>query len=293
MARAAECVVRHDNYRVVIMDNSELLDRNLLDRVAEHVGVLEPDVRQQDDARADDVRGVVPAAEPCLDDGDVDACLGERVEGGGGDRLELRRTDALGCRANARQRRGEVRRQAVDPDPLAPRPHMWRERRPDGEAFGEQQLLDRDRSRRLPVRPDHVDGRVVRSCGSPSCGEQGLHPVEPEAVLGRFTVLPSTPRRLITRRTPAPRHARSPRPGSAVGAGSRSSRRHRIAARAVARSASSRSYAVRRCSIRRAFGPRPLGPASRAAPSRRPAPPRTASRRCRGEDVRPRTRRSS
>ena len=126
-------VVRYDNYRVVIMDNSELLDRNLLDRVAEHVGVLEPDVRQQDDPRADDVRCVVPAAEPCLDDGDVDACLGERVEGGGGDRLELRRIDALGCGANARQRRGQVGRRAVDPDPLAPRPHVGRERCPDGE----------------------------------------------------------------------------------------------------------------------------------------------------------------
>ena len=92
------------------MDNSKLLDRNLLDRVAEHVGVLEPDVREQDDARADDVRCVVPAAEPGLDDRDVDACLGERVEGGGGDRLELRRADALGRRANARERRGQVRR---------------------------------------------------------------------------------------------------------------------------------------------------------------------------------------
>ncbi len=70
-----ERVVRYDNYRVVTMDNSELLDRDFLDRVAEHVGVLEPDVREQDDARADDVRGVVPAAEPGLDDRDVDACL--------------------------------------------------------------------------------------------------------------------------------------------------------------------------------------------------------------------------
>ena len=35
-----ERVVRYDNHRVVTMDNSELLDRDLLDRVAEHVGVL-------------------------------------------------------------------------------------------------------------------------------------------------------------------------------------------------------------------------------------------------------------
>ena len=85
------------------MDNSELLGRDLLDRLAEHVGVLEPDVREQDDARADDVRGVVAAAEPGLDDRDVDMCLGERSEGGGRDRLELRRADAL-CRRAARAR---------------------------------------------------------------------------------------------------------------------------------------------------------------------------------------------
>ena len=166
------------------MDNSELLGRDLLDRVAEHVGVLEPDVREQDDARADDVRGIVPAAEPGLDDRDVDvAPAANAVEGGGSDRLELRRADALGRRPNARERRRQVRRQAVDPDPLAPRPHVWRERRPDREPFGEQQLLDRDRRRRLPVRPDDVDGRVGE-LRIAELGEQCLHAIEPEAVLG-------------------------------------------------------------------------------------------------------------
>ena len=41
--------------------------------VAEHVGVLEPDVREQDDVRAEHVRRVEAPAEPGLDDGDVDS----------------------------------------------------------------------------------------------------------------------------------------------------------------------------------------------------------------------------
>ena len=41
----------------------------------------------------------------------------------------------LGRRANARERRRQVGRVAVDPDPLAPRPHVRRERRPDREPF--------------------------------------------------------------------------------------------------------------------------------------------------------------
>ena len=47
----------------------------------------------------------------------------------------------------------------------------------------EQQLLDRDRRRRLPVRPDDVDGRVGELRVA-ELGEERLHPVEPEAVLG-------------------------------------------------------------------------------------------------------------
>ena len=60
------------------------------------------DVREQHDPRAQDVGGVVTAAEPCLDDGGVDPGLGERGERGGRDRLELRRPERaprLGARA--------------------------------------------------------------------------------------------------------------------------------------------------------------------------------------------------
>ena len=98
----AKRVVRQDHYRVVSMDNSELLRRDLLDRLAEDVGVLEPDVRQQDDPGAEDVRRVVAAAEAGLDDGDVDLRVGERGQRGSGDRLELRRADLLRRRPDAR-----------------------------------------------------------------------------------------------------------------------------------------------------------------------------------------------
>ena len=72
-------------------DDRELLGRDRLARLAEHVGVLERDVRQHDDPRVEDVRRVEPAAEPGLDDGDVDLARGELGERGGGEHLELRR----------------------------------------------------------------------------------------------------------------------------------------------------------------------------------------------------------
>src|SRR6478752_3016601 len=115
-----ERVVRYDNYRVFIMDNSKFFDSNLLDRLAEHVGVLEPDVGEKNDARVDYVGRVVAPTEPGLDDRNVDMGIGERREGGGADRLELGRVDTLCRRANAGERRQKVGRVAVDPDPLAP-----------------------------------------------------------------------------------------------------------------------------------------------------------------------------
>ena len=61
------------------MDNSELLRRDLLDRLAENVRVLEPDARQQHDLRAQHVRRVVPPAETRLDDRDVDLAAANAV----------------------------------------------------------------------------------------------------------------------------------------------------------------------------------------------------------------------
>ena len=60
----------HD--RAARLDDRELLGRDRLARLAEHVHVVERDAREDDDAGLEDVRRVVPAAESGLDDGDVD-----------------------------------------------------------------------------------------------------------------------------------------------------------------------------------------------------------------------------
>ena len=59
-------------------------------RRAEPARVLEPDVGEHHDRRAEHVGGVVAAAEAGLDDGDLDALARELGERGGGQQLELR-----------------------------------------------------------------------------------------------------------------------------------------------------------------------------------------------------------
>ncbi len=66
-----ERVVGKNDDRVRRRDG-EFLGCDRLERVAEDVGVVEPDVREEHDAGSKDVRRVVAAAEPGLDDGDVD-----------------------------------------------------------------------------------------------------------------------------------------------------------------------------------------------------------------------------
>ena len=172
--------VREDDGRAGLRDG-ELLGRDLLEGVAEHVGVLEPDVRQQDDARAKHVRRVVPAAETRLDHCDVDGGVREGCERGRGDRFELRRAELLRGGADAADCGLEVRLPSFQPDPLGPAYDVRRDRRADTQSFGEEQLLDRHRGRRLAVRPDDVDRRV-RELRVPDRGEQRAHAVEPEAV---------------------------------------------------------------------------------------------------------------
>ena len=94
------------------LHDGELLGGDRLARVAEHVHVVERDVREHDDPRAQDVRRVVAAAEPRLDHGDVDLRLGECEERRRGDDLELRRVPRM--RPHPRDGRVEVRLGAVD-----------------------------------------------------------------------------------------------------------------------------------------------------------------------------------
>ena len=117
LAGAAEDDVRAGEVRELLVgqhgdpplpDDGELLRRDLLPGVAEHVGVLEPDVGQQDDSAAENVGRVEPAAEARLDDGDVDFTGGELGERGRAQRLELRRLLCLGLRPHALDRSLEV-----------------------------------------------------------------------------------------------------------------------------------------------------------------------------------------
>ena len=112
-----ELVVRQHDDGARARDR-ELLAGDRLAGLAEHLGVLEPDVRQQHDARVEDVRRVEPAAEPGFDDGDVDAALGEVGERRGGQHLELRRADRFGVGAHAGDRALEP--VGVGLEPLAP-----------------------------------------------------------------------------------------------------------------------------------------------------------------------------
>ena len=77
-------------------DDARLLAGDLGDGVAEVLGVVDADRRDDRDGRVDDVGGVPAAAEPDLDHRDVDGRVGERGERHRGDDLELAHPRAAG-----------------------------------------------------------------------------------------------------------------------------------------------------------------------------------------------------
>ena len=83
--------------------DGELLAGDLLASLAEHLRVLEVDVRQVDDARPDDVGRVEPTAEARLDDGDVDGGRRELCE-----RRSRQRLLILDHVVNRRRAKGEL-----------------------------------------------------------------------------------------------------------------------------------------------------------------------------------------
>ena len=159
-------------------DDGELLGCDRLARVAEHLGVLERDVRQHHDRRVEDVRRVEAAAEAGLDDGGVDLPRGELGERGGRQHLELRR--ARGVRPHARERAPRGRRRA---------PSTWI-RSDQPRTCGEMYAPTRSPSARssaavisvvdvLPFVPTTwIDG--IRALRVAERGEQRAHPPEPE-----------------------------------------------------------------------------------------------------------------
>ena len=142
----AEVGLGGDRILGVPLDDAGLLRGDLGDGVAEVVGVVDADRRDDRDGCVDDVGGVPPAAEADLDDGDVDRRVGERGERHGGDDLELAHPRAacrLGLRVDELDERLDL---AVGVDVLG-----WRDRR--------------------AVDGDALDGRLQVRAGGPSrCG---------------------------------------------------------------------------------------------------------------------------
>ena len=100
------------------MSNREFLLRDLLARLAKHLGVFQRDVREQDDLGVDDVRRVEPSAEPRLDDRRVHAPFRELEQRRRGLDLELRRSELLRGTADARD--GPLEASLITIQPLVP-----------------------------------------------------------------------------------------------------------------------------------------------------------------------------
>ena len=141
------------------MRDCQLFLRDLFRRVAEHLGVLERDVRELDDLRADDVRRVQPSTETRLDHGHVHIRFRELEHGRGRQHLELRRAQLDRRLTNPRDGPLEGRRITIQP--LVPAGDVRGGVRARAQAFGAEELGDRTGRSRLPVRPDDVDRRVA------------------------------------------------------------------------------------------------------------------------------------
>ena len=173
-----ELGVRQDDDRVGRGDR-EFLARDRLARLAEHLHVIEADVRQQDDGGVEHVRRVVASTEPGLDDRGVDLVRRELSERRGGQHLELRGADRDRGRAHAADRALEVGLLPAAPDPLAPPADVGREVRADVQTRGGEMRFDRARRGRLAVRADDVD-RGVLLVRVAERVEQHPHPPEAE-----------------------------------------------------------------------------------------------------------------
>ncbi len=88
-----------------VAQHGQLLGGDLLERLAEVLGVVEPDRSQHGRARGDHVGGVQPSSEPRLDHADLDLGRGERDEGRRGQQLELGHRPVFARRAVGDPRR--------------------------------------------------------------------------------------------------------------------------------------------------------------------------------------------
>ena len=128
--------------------------------------MLEPDVRQQDDRRVEDVRRVEPAAEASFDRGDVDA-RGRRTRPAPPPSAPRTASPDAARLPSARARtraRSPPRRCRAAP----PNPRRGARCSADRSPSVSQQRGDRPRRGRLAVRADDVDRRETRAPGWPS-----------------------------------------------------------------------------------------------------------------------------
>jgi hypothetical protein len=167
------------------LDDTGLLPRDLLQRVAEQPGVIDRDRGDDRHHAVGDVGAVEPAAHADLEHDHVDRRVGEDREGHPGQHLEEGHRGRVPfvhqphVREDLLVRRYEplgVNRRAVDTDPLPDR-HQVRAGEPAGpQAAAAQQRIDHPGRRRLAVGTRHVDdgARALRIAEQPD--ELG-HPV--------------------------------------------------------------------------------------------------------------------
>ena len=138
--------------------------------------MLERDVREQHDPRVDHVGRVEAAPEAGLHGRRLDAPRCEVGERGGGQHLELRRSELLRCGPDTSHRALEAC--FVGVEPLVPARYVWR-----GVRGAADRPRDPSRRRRLALRPDDVH-RLEGALRIPKPAEQRAHPVGAEAVHG-------------------------------------------------------------------------------------------------------------
>jgi hypothetical protein len=121
---------RTEHERGLIAQNGQLLRRDLGERLAQPLGVIETDAGQHRDPRRDHVRGIEPSAESRLDHPDLDPRPGEGDESGCCRDLELRHLLPFFQRPVDRlRRRGDAShggRECLGGDLLPPQLHSLR-----------------------------------------------------------------------------------------------------------------------------------------------------------------------
>ena len=173
--------------QVAALDDRGLLARDLGDRVAEPVHVVEVDVGHDGHPAVPGVRRIEPPAQPDLDERDVRPDLGEPGEDDRRQQLELGRLavaarDPIGHAEHATDQPGEVvggDRPPVDADPLAIGHEVRLGRRTDPIAGGPERRVGEGEHAALAVGAG--DQRAAdRQLGMTELAQQGTRPAEPE-----------------------------------------------------------------------------------------------------------------